>query len=978
MSAAWEMKEEYRALFLEESQDQIREWEESLLSLEKEKEDREQINRLFRAIHTLKGSAGFVGFSGLQELTHGLESALQSVRDGERKLDASMMELLFEGHDLCRRMIEAFGRGEPFEGDGAALVEKLLSMEKEGEVEPQRAAPETARPVDLQEAPKGNRGDPANEDTRSEEPTGNAGERFFAFDMEIEARGQEASLRAFLLQSRLEGIGKILRVKPSFEELKLLKEDYKFEIVLSTTKSIDEMNREINIDQVRLVAAREINSGWLDENREEGKQKTSAEKAKQPAANARAHKSDEVVRVPVEKLDVMLNLVGELVVQNSGFVSTTNRLRDMYGRSGLIVELEEKTEQLANIARDLQDAVMKVRMLPVANVFNRFNRVVRDLAKDRGKKVQLGIFGEETEIDKKVMDRIGEPLVHLVRNAVDHGIESGKERAAAGKEEIGRIRLGAYQEGDHICIEVSDDGRGLDREKILKKAVEKGMLRKEEAGSVGEENILGLIFHPGFSTAETVTDVSGRGVGLDVVKRTVEEMGGVVRITSQRGRGTSTVITLPLTMAIIPAIMVEVCGSLFAVPLSSVKEVIKARGNDLKRVGNTLVIQLREEVLSVVELRDVLEIEGNGLNGHERPIVIVDYGGKKTGIIVDRLLGNEEIVIKSLSRHYQEVDGMIGASIMGNGKIALILDVEALIRSQFREPHREDNGHRPHAELETIDADDAPPPLQDYDGEKSGHSQASENDGGNEESPTGKKDTTSRDFDDVKIAPEGLGSESTEFERERREAIEEIHAQGAISASISMSQLMHRDIRVSFPETKVVPIGELAGYFGGQETAIGGIYVPLKNELNGGILLVLPADHLYQLCDVLYGRDAGITKTIADQDISGLLEMGNILSASFINAIADRTGMRVSLEVPEIRIDMCQSVIDSVIARFNQPGDRIILTEAELFYGDMEQAICYLLMFLEPKSLSRLAASLDSGVSENFQEKASVLEDGEA
>jgi two-component system chemotaxis sensor kinase CheA len=967
MSAAWEMKEEYRALFLEESQDQIREWEESLLSLEKEKEDREQVNRLFRAIHTLKGSAGFVGFEGLQKLTHGLESGLQSVRDGERKLDPSMMELLFEGHDLCRRMIEAFGRGEAFEGDGSRLVEKLSSIENERDGGRQEMAQTAARETAFRTGVR---------ETRAEGPSFGEGERLFAFDMAIEARGPEASLRAFLLQSRLEGIGKILRVKPSFEELKLLKEDYRFEIVLSTARSIDEVKREMSIDQVRIVNAREGDPGPLDENAREGNPKAGTKRAPRPEAAAKQHKSEEVVRVPVEKLDVMLNLVGELVVQNSGFVSTTGRLRDQFGRSALILDLEEKTEQLANIARDLQDAVMKVRMLPVANVFNRFNRVVRDLAKDRGKKVELGIFGEETEIDKKVMDRIGEPLVHLVRNAVDHGIEKGEERTAAGKEEAGRIRLGAFQEGDHICIEVSDDGRGLDRDKILKKAVEKGLLRKEEAGSVGEESILGLIFQPGFSTAETVTDVSGRGVGLDVVKRTVEEMGGVVRITSRRGRGTTTVITLPLTMAIIPAIMVEVCGALFAVPLSSVREVIKARGSDLKNVGNTLVIRLREEVLSVVELRRVLEIEGNELNGAERPVVVVDYGGKKIGIIVDRLLGNEEIVIKSLSRHYQEVEGMIGASIMGNGRIALILDVEALIRLQFREYHREDDGHRLPADVETFAEEAALSTPRDFEGETSGRSQASENAGGSGGSPVEKGDTASEVFDNGQAAPGGCGPDGPELGREGKEAIEEIHAQGAISASISMSQLMRRDIRVSFPETKVVQIGELAGYFGGQETAIGGIYVPLKDELTGGILLVLPVDHVYQLCDVLYGRETGTTRSVADQEISGLVEMGNILSASFINAMADRTGLRVSLEVPEIRIDMCQSVIDSVLARFNQPGSRIFLTEAQLFYGDMEQAICFLLMFLEPGSLSRLAVSLGSGAPDGFHDRAAVLEGG--
>ena len=274
----------------------------------------------------------------------------------------------------------------------------------------------------------------------------------------------------------------------------------------------------------------------------------------------------------VQKLDTLLNLVGELVIHNSGFVATTQQLREQYGKNRFIYDLEEKTEALSAITRDLQDGIMKARMLPIANVFNRFRRVVRDLAKASKKQIILDVFGEETEIDKKVIDRIGEPLVHLVRNAVDHGLESEEQRRAAGKTPAGTIRLGAYQEGDHICIEVGDDGHGLDRNAILTKALEKGLITREEVATASPERIFGFIFLPGFSTARVVSDISGRGVGMDAVKRAVDEMSGSVRVRSTPGAGTTVTITLPLTMAIITAVLVEVAGSTYAVPLSAYVE----------------------------------------------------------------------------------------------------------------------------------------------------------------------------------------------------------------------------------------------------------------------------------------------------------------------------------------------------------------------------------------------------------------------
>ncbi|HYW86072.1 MAG TPA: chemotaxis protein CheA, partial [Spirochaetia bacterium] len=383
----------------------------------------------------------------------------------------------------------------------------------------------------------------------------------------------------------------------------------------------------------------------------------------------------------VEKLDTLLNLVGELVVHNAGFGATAQLFRQAYGRSPLVAELEEKTEGLSAIARQLQNGIMKARMLPVAHVFDRFRRVVRDLSKASGKTVVLEVSGEETEIDKKVIDRIGEPLVHLVRNAVDHGLETPAGRAARGKSPEGTVRLAAFQDGDHICIQVSDDGRGLDRDAILEKALQKGLIRPDEAGTSDTERILGFIFMPGFSTARTVTDISGRGVGMDAVKRTVEEMGGKVRVQSVPGTGTVVTISLPLTMAIITAALVEASGSVYAIPLSAVREILEGKESILRTVGTRRVVMLRNEVVALVNLPAALGRGGTAAKrpGARYPVVIVECEGTKIGLEVERIIGTREVVIKSLGRHYREVEGLIGASILGNGTIALIVDVQSLV-----------------------------------------------------------------------------------------------------------------------------------------------------------------------------------------------------------------------------------------------------------------------------------------------------------
>jgi len=967
-----EVKSEYRTLFLEESQDQIQEWEESLLNLEKNPSDRELIDSLFRSIHTLKGSAGFVGFEDLQKITHDLESSLQDVRDGNKELTQEMTEVLFEGLDLCRQMIEAFSEDLPFKGNTSSLFDKLQKIQGSPEnlgVKEEEESNKNSSDKDI----NGEKNTQAIETDSEPDSRDISGEKkIYRIDLEIKAGKKEAYLRALLVQSKLEEAGKIITTKPPLEEVRLIDDDFKFQIVLETQREAEELRKAANIDLVKV-------SGVQEQKKEEDvADNASPEKEKkyepQKELLSRSAKTEEVVRVPVEKLDVILNLVGELVVQNSGFVSTTDDLKGQYGRSSTIMDLEEKTENLAKIARDLQDAVMKVRMLPIAVVFNRFNRVVRDLSKDRGKEIKLEIYGEETEIDKKVTDHIGEPLVHLVRNAVDHGIESKEERAASGKSTIGHIRLGAYQEGDHICIEVSDDGKGLDKEKIVRKALEKEILKEEDVKNMSEEEIYGLVFLPGFSTAKEITDISGRGVGLDVVKRAVDDMGGSLLIKSQKTKGTTITITLPLTMAIITAILVETSSTLFAIPLSSVKEIIKEKKSTLGSVGQRTVVRLREEVLPVIHLNELLDLpEDDSSSGPAEdksiPIVIVVYQGKKIGIAVERLLGNSEIVIKSLSKHYQEIEGFTGASIMGDGSIALILDTTAIIRNYSLKKENEDilsSGEdliiatRNSVEKKDKSIIDDKIAGEEEKIEQDRENSANRMDQLDESVPFDKPDPENGK---VNVQTEELFIlQATE---KQKDIFEDIHNAGAINASISLSSLTNRDVRVSFPETRIVPLGDVAAELGGEENPVGGIYIGIKGDVTGGILIVMPVDNLLQLCDLLFHRESGATKKIGETEYSGILEMGNILSASFINAMADTTRLSVLSSVPDMRVDMCLSVIDSILAHFNQPGNHILITEAEIFFSDTDQAVCNMLLFLEEESFKKMMGELSGNTIEH-------------
>ena len=962
-----EVKPEYLAIFSEEASDQLVEWEECLLALEKNHEDTEQLNSMFRAVHTLKGSAGFIGFDVLQKVAHALESSLSEVREGKREYDPSLGDILFRGLDLCKAIINAFTNGKEPEVDvegflsglsrlaetspaaqtnSAAYRGRAAAPRRSGKRSGKSAGPVEAAPPAV--AASSEHSVPAL--PTAAPPSGTGPLTACRIDVRIEGDPREAYLRSFLVKARLERMGRILATDPAPELLRDSNSPFAYIVTFETREAPETVLDAINFDQVSVTLVQE-----KDETPEAGE--SAVEGSASAVKDAREQllqtaKPDEVVRVSVQKLDTLLNLVGELVIYNSGFVATTQQLREQYGKTRFIYDLEEKTEALSAITRELQDGIMKARMLPIASVFNRFRRVVRDLAKRGGKAVILDVLGEETEIDKKVIDKIGEPLVHLVRNAVDHGLEDAAERMAAGKSAEGRIRLSAYQEGDHICIEVADDGRGLDKEAILRKALEKGLLTREEAPSASAERILSFIFLPGFSTARTVSDISGRGVGMDAVKRAVDEMSGNLRVRSSPGAGTTVTITLPLTMAIVTAVLVEVAGSTYAIPLSAVREIVKTNESILRTVGTRRVMLLRNEVLALVNLGTALQDEKAERSTELQsgyPIVVVDFEGKKIGLEVERIHGTREVVIKSLSRHFREVEGLIGASILGNGKIALIVDVETLISLHHHHDGRgagkeagifEVSVQAPRPSAADTFASAAPPAL-------------------NTPSPAEVPSEVPSEHEQTEQSTEQSMAELARIVAgEKGKLLEEVHNAGAIQASISLSQFTGQEIRVSFPESRMVPIRDVAELLGGEEVTVGGIYVGASGELIGGILLVIPEANLLKIDDMLHGRPVGTARQVSDVDISAMSELGNILSCCFINAIADSENIAANAEVPEMSIDMCLPVIDSVVARFNEPGDSLLLTEASIYGGGMDDVVCHQLLFMEPDSLRRLMEAL--------------------
>ena len=717
---------QYLEIFIDETKEHLQSLNEQILVLEREPENVDTINEIFRAAHSLKGMSGTMGYKRMQRLTHDMENVFSEIRNGKMKASAKLVDVLFRGLDALEQYLDVIvNSGDEGTEDNEDIIKALNDILAEGTGQPNEA-PKAAEPAaaqaaaqaaatETEAAPKEE--EAAQPETASEQTEGlkevHLADHEKAAIAKALADKQKAykvtvyiqdscilkAARAFLVFKGLEELGTVIHSEPSVQDIEDEHFDFDFSIVFLTEADADTVKKKIeNVSEIKCayVADYEEKEAKSDsENAATEKQEESAEgaaahqeapaaqtsAAQAPAAAASAQKQtakpvvNRSVRVDIDKLDDLMNLVSELIIAKNGLVSINTSDVKGLRESGF----NEQIEYLERITTNLHQSVMKTRMVPIESVVNRFPRMIRDISKKLDKKMELYMSGEETELDRTVIDEIGDPLMHMLRNAADHGLETNEERIAAGKPEVGSIFLNAYQDGNNVVIEVRDDGRGVDVEKVKRKAVEKNVITQEQAAAMSEKEAIDLLFRPSFSTAEKVSDLSGRGVGLDVVKSKIEALGGDVEAKTELGAGTTFYVRLPLTLAIIQALMVELGKEKYAIPLGSIQTIEDVLPSDIRYVQSKEVIHLRGNVIPLIRLRKILDVPEDDYSAESMTVVIVAKGDRLAGVVVDNLIGQQEIVIKSIGKYINNNKMIGGATILGDGEVALILDVNAIV-----------------------------------------------------------------------------------------------------------------------------------------------------------------------------------------------------------------------------------------------------------------------------------------------------------
>ena len=683
------MDNQYMDMFLDESHEHLQSLNEGLLRLEENMEEIDAVNDIFRNAHTLKGMSATMGFAKIAELTHEMEDVLDLVRKSQLKLNEDIMDTLFKCLDSLEQMVDSVGNGEAEDVvDVSDLVAKLSSISK-GTPAPAADGAAAAAPAAASsggDAAAGTNLDLDDIDLDVMKKAKEAGMNLFHIKVTLMETCVLKAARSVMVMHALDEVGDVLKSIPPAEDLEQEKFERSFDVLIATSGDAEAMQNAVDtVSEIEDVAVTAVDPDKVG--KEAAPAPAAAPAAAAPAAKAapapkkeagkpaaapakKQHQSQSV-RVDIEKLDTLMNLMGELVI---------NKVRlEQIGQTHRLSDLMETLEQMDRVTGDLQNIVMKVRMVPVSAVFNRFPRMVRDVSKELGKEINLTIEGEETELDRTVIDEIGDPIMHLLRNSLDHGVESPDAREAKGKSRTGEVGLIARHEGNNVVIMITDDGAGIDADKIRRKAVEKGMVTQEEADRLDDADAVRLIFLPGFSTAEQITDISGRGVGMDVVRSKIEALSGHVDVETHIDEGSVFKIKLPLTLAIIQAMLVQVQEEMYAIPLGSIDSTINIEPSDIQTVQNKEVIVLRGEIIPIIRMEEALQVP-HTKDSDELFVVVVHAGEAKAGIVVDNLIGQQEIVIKTLGNLFAGLKLFGGATVLGDGKVALILDVATMIQ----------------------------------------------------------------------------------------------------------------------------------------------------------------------------------------------------------------------------------------------------------------------------------------------------------
>lgn len=695
---------QYLDVFIDESNEHIQALSDNIMILEKEPENTDTINEIFRAAHSLKGMAGTMGFKKMQHLTHDMENVFQEIRNGNVKVTSELIDILFDCLDAIEAYVDTI-KNTSSEGDedNAVLIKKLNDFldkamgkapsddtPKEAEAKPEENAEGSSEEgphyahINLSESDK----------VKVVDSLG-AGNTIVGITVHINKDCLLKAARAFLVYKAVEEFGEIIVYDPSSQDVEDEKFDFDFTVLVQTDAKIEDIKAAVenvseidscDIGQVTKEMYHEVSQSEPEKAAEPAKvedkkavtapksqpEKKSPSKKGQAQGKAGKPVTARTVRVDIEKLDDLMNQVSELIIAKNTLVSRANQLENGS------VNLTEQIEYLERITTNLHESVMKVRMVPIESVVNKFPRMIRDLSRRLNKPMELIMSGEDTELDRTVVDQIGDPLQHLLRNSADHGIEDAETRKKLGKPETGKIWLTAYQEGNNVIIKVKDDGAGIDTDAVLQKAIDRGIVKEEDSEKLTKKDIINFLFMPSFSMSKVITDISGRGVGLDVVKSNVEQLGGDVEVESEKDVGSTFTVRLPLTLAIIQALMVEVKKEKYAIALASIQNIEYIPVTDIKYVQAKEVIYLRGNVIPLIRLDKILDCTPDDSNPENITVVVVKKGDNFVGIVVDNLIGQQEIVIKSLGKVIEDNKYISGATILGDGEVALILDTNSL------------------------------------------------------------------------------------------------------------------------------------------------------------------------------------------------------------------------------------------------------------------------------------------------------------